>query len=226
MKMVRKKLKLVKRDNILIDKELYPRSSFNWQTSYDYSQSMMAGAKFPLITVAELRKKLYLVDGAHRLQALKTLKKDIIQVEILIGLTKKEIYLEAVKRNMVHGRQFSPYEKRRIIVNLRDMKFTVAKISEMVNIPVDKLDKFTYETITDSNTTGKPIVLKAPLKNLAVQNINEEVEELQSNLTTKSQEQLLDQVITIIEGDMLDLTNPKVKNRVAVLKKLFRKIKL
>ena len=86
----------VKLNEIVFDEELYPRSMYNWQTGYDYSQSMKVGAKFPDIILALYKGKKYLVDGKHRIEATKLLKKDSISAIVHTGWNRERIYKEAV----------------------------------------------------------------------------------------------------------------------------------
>ena len=122
--MARKIISKVKLAEIYFDEDSYPRTQPSWQTSYIYSQNMLAGSKFPPITLALLNGKKYLVDGKHRYEAHRILKKKSISAEIFTGWNKRKIYEEAVKRNVAHGQSLSPYEKRKIILKLRSMKYS------------------------------------------------------------------------------------------------------
>ena len=97
-------------EEIFFDEDLYPRTQCNWQTSYDYSQSMKTGSKFPDIVLAVFNNRKYLVDGKHRIEACKLLKIKSIKAIIYTGWNKKKIFEEAIKYNITHGRDVSHYE--------------------------------------------------------------------------------------------------------------------
>ena len=82
----------VKLNEVFFDEELYPRSKYSWQTAYDYAQSMRVGAKFPPIILALFNNKKYLVDGKHRIEALKLLKKESVKAIVHTGWSKEKIF--------------------------------------------------------------------------------------------------------------------------------------
>ena len=135
---------------IFFDETLYPRASYNWQTAYDYSQSMKIGAKFPPIIIAILNGKKYLVDGKHRTEATKMNKQKEIKAIVYSGWSKKKIFLEAVRTNIAHGKLLGPYDKRRIAVKLREMNVSQDQISEIIQIPQDKLENFVGQRLINT----------------------------------------------------------------------------
>ena len=217
--------RVLKVKDVEIIPELYPRGKTSWQTAYDYAESMKAGANFPPIAVAIYQGKFVLMDGAHRIEATKVIKGEYIEAEIFSGLTKNQIYEEAIKRNIHHGRQFSPYEKRLIVVKLKDMGYALNRISEFVQIPLGKLNDFTYGKITNSFTSGKDIVLKSSIGNMAdSENIDEDINEIQKSFNAISQENLVSQLNIILENGLLDLNNVNLVVKLKTLKKLLNKV--
>ena len=230
----------VKISEIFFDEELYPRISYNWQTGYDYSQSMLAGAKFPPITLALYKGKKYLVDGKHRLEAVKLLKKNTINAITYVGWSKEKIYKEAIKLNITHGRGLSPYEKRRIALKLMEMKCKDSEISKLIQVPQNKIKSFVGERLI-SSITGEEIdekkgveiareigraILKSGVKHFAgITLSNEDFQEIQSNqreLYMSSQANLLKQVIELLENDLLDKEDKKVMELIGKLKELLK----
>ena len=99
-------------------------------------------------------------------------------------------------------------------------------------IPIDKLEKFTYNTITSDFSTGKPVVVKSLLKNsigsgriVSIKN-GEFSEEHAKLVHSKNQESLLKELNFIFENNLLELENPKVFNEIVRLKKYLDKIKV
>lgn len=220
-----KKQNVLKINQVNIDEDLYPRNSWNWLTSHDYAQSMRAGAKFPPIVVALFKKKYYLIDGRHRIEAIKTLKEEYIQVDILTGLKYNDMYLKAVELNIGHGRALSPQEKTKIILKLKDMKLSNDKISKIVNIPIDKLQNMVSKRLTNT-ITGQPVVLKAPAKKFVGVKVQENFDNEQSSISAGSGTQALKQVITMFENEMFDYDNVEVMHLIARMRNLVNAVPL
>lgn len=210
------KTKLLKIEEIKIDEKLYPRIKYSWQTAYDYAESMKSGARFPPVTVALCKGNYYLVDGRHRIEAYKTNKKKEVYAEILGNKTEKEIYLEAVKRNIAHGRQFSIQERVGVIKRLKDMHYDLGKIAEIVNIPLDKVKQFLVTKITN-NISGEPIILKAPLEHFAGVTVQDNFDSIQNKMIGHSQVELLDELISLLENKLIDTTDMQVLKKLEKL---------
>ena len=165
------KQKLLNIKSIKIDPELYVRNQVNWITTIRYASAMTTGSLFPPITVTKDGRKYILIDGAHRIAAMKMNKEQHIQAEVLENLSKKEIFIESIKRNNAHGLQFSAQEQAKTILKLKAMKVTKEEISELVRIPMDRIEPFMAKRmmrIVGSRGGEKGIeVLKKELKHLA-----------------------------------------------------------
>lgn len=224
--MARKINKRVEIQNVHFSEDLYPRVQYSWQTAYDYSQSMKTGAKFPPIVLALYKNKLFLVDGKHRLEAMKLLKKELIEAEVYTGWSMRKIFEEAITRNIAHGRVLSPFEKRRIALKLREMKYNPKSICKLIQIPAQKLDEFVGQRLVNA-ITGETIV-KSPLKHLAGSSVSREqktfIEESSKEIYSKSQISMLDEIIELLENGLMDLTDDKVVERLETIKTLLKQI--
>lgn len=223
-------------EDITIDNDLYPRIGTFWQTIYKYSQNMIAGAKFPDIILAKYKGKNILVDGRHRMEATKSVKKSKINAEIHFGWDRKRIFEEAIKRNVSHGLTLSPYELRKLVLKLRIMKFKDSDISRLVKVPLPKLERFVAQRAV-SSITGKPlgegniteqIILKAPLRHLAGEEYSaaqiQIIQQSQDMLSAKNQINLLGQVVMLMENNLIDSGNEKIQDLIEKMKVLIIKI--
>jgi len=230
----------VKLEEIYFDEDLYPRSQYSWQTAYDYSESMKAGAKFPEIILALYKGRKYLVDGKHRFEAYKLLKLKSINAIVHTGWNREKIYKEAVKANIQHGRSLSPYEKRLIAVKLMEMKCNSSEISKLICVPQDKLESFVGNRLVNS-ITGEPMtsdsvektakeigqaILKSGVKQFAGQVLTrkdfDSVQETQKSFNMVSQQDLFKQVLFILEKDLLDKEDKKVMKYLEKIKQLLK----
>lgn len=229
--MGRRIIKNVALSDVVFDKELYPRTQAYWLTSFDYSNSIKAGAKFPPITLALNNGKLILVDGKHRLDAFKLCKKKIIPSEIFTGWDRKKIFVESIKRNIAHGRILSPYEKRLCILKLRVMNITNKDVSKIIQIPQEKIENFIGQRLI-SSTTGEEFeleIVKSGIKHLAGKSYNvietQRISGVQKNLSIGNQLDLFNQLIYLLEGGLVDLEDNKIQQSINKLLKLIRPLK-
>jgi len=202
------KVQVFRIDELILDSKLYPRMKVGFLTAYQYSQAMKAGAVFPPILVGLYKGKKYVVDGWHRIEAKKLLGEDYIQ-----GIAKKydswkEMFVEAVKLNSKHGRPLSVQEKAKIIHRLSEMGFKPEEISEIVHVPVDRIERFKARVIIGPN--GQPIYLKSTLVKANVSE-TEALSVDQDKLVGASVESLMEQLIELLEADVVPMDDDKVK---------------
>ena len=211
--------KIIEIEKAICDKEMYPRNLVDWMTSYRYAKAMQSGSKFPPITVASsLFGKLIVIDGFHRLEAYKKNKETHIEVEVLKGLNKQQIFIESVKRNIGHGRQFNSQERTRIILTLEKWKLSQEVISEIIRIPTNDLQPFVAKRITRITETQEEIPLKSIIRNLSKTDINEEPE--QDSLTNRNQLQVLNVLIILLKNKYIDIDSKIVMEKLNEIKKL------
>ncbi|KKM75452.1 hypothetical protein LCGC14_1390050 [marine sediment metagenome] len=229
--MERRIVKDVLLKDVVFDEEVYPRTNVYWLTSFDYSNSLKAGAKFPPITLALHNKKLILVDGKHRIDAFKICKEKTIPAEIYTGWDRKKIFIESIKRNIAHGRVLSPYEKRLCIMKLREMKINSADVSEIIQIPQKKLEHFVGQRLI-SSTTGEKLdveVVKSGLKQLAGRSYEKSeiqmISGVQKGLSIGDQFSLFKQMIYLLEGGLVDLEDKRIQESVNKLFKLIKPLR-
>jgi len=81
-----------------------------------YMEKYESGTSKP-ISVKEIDRQHYiLIDGHHRIEALKRLKRRKIEADVL-DITDKELYSRAVEKNVEHGVSLTKDEEKEIIVN-------------------------------------------------------------------------------------------------------------
>lgn len=218
------KQKLLEIKQITIDESVYPRIHIDWVTTSRYYNALKSGAVFPPITVAEINRKYILVDGGHRLKAHKDNGETHIQTEVLNGLDMKGIYLEAVKRNSEHGRQFSTQEVTKICITLKAWNMSQEEISQIVRIPADKIEPFVAKRMVSIISTGQEIPLKSSLQNLSDMNIQEPIN--QTNVAGIKQVHLLVTLINLLENKWINLDDKIVVRKLKKLKQLLENYEL
>jgi hypothetical protein len=201
--------------------ELYPRSKVSWLTAYDYSQKMKAGEVFPPVVVAYYNNEYILVDGWHRIEALKILGEKYVRAQIIKPKDEKEIYIQAVKLNLRHGRPLSPYEKALIVKKLEGFNFTKEQISDILKIPLDSLERFVAERVKRVSI-GKEVVVKKVLSNVELPPDFDT--SIQENLSARNQIKLLDELTILLENNLIEIDNEQVKDRLIKVYSLIQDI--
>lgn len=147
---------------IVIDENLYPRkepSSFNVTRLV---QALLSGAKLPPIVIESSTKRL--VDGRTRYLAHERLEIASIDVTKKTYATDADLFADAVRLNIVHGEPLDSYCIQNAIIRLEDFGYSKEKISEVVRLPVDRIEKI--ERGFASNHSGKPVAIKGGLSHL------------------------------------------------------------
>ena len=222
------KLMDVRISKIVVDKEIYPRDSYDPQVAKEYSNAMVAQAKFPSIVLAWINNKYYLVDGNHRIEAYKLLNQTEIRARVVMGWNKRKAFEEAIKMNVTHGKSLSSHEKRLVALKLQRLKYKQQQISELIRVPMDDLNQFIEQKLINT-ITNEPIRVERtilPTKQLPEIKKSEnwftveESENEEEGLPYLLQISLLTRLIKIIELGELDMKNNKVKSLIEKLKDL------
>ena len=187
--------KLFKLDELVFDKELYPRIKIDWFTAYSYARMMKAGAVFPPILVGLYKGKYYVVDGWHRVEAYKRNKEEYIQGTVKKYEDYKTMFLDAIKHNIGHGRQLNIQEKLRLVDKLKEMKFELHQISEIVRMPIEDIKKILPRKIIRPNGT---VVY---LKKLSAESKVDVSKVDQDSFSGRTVKHLVKQLIEVLKAD-------------------------
>ncbi len=203
---VRTKQRLMKISEVKIDDKLYPRTHVDFITGARYYNALKSGANFPPITVAKRDGKFILIDGAHRLKAHEQCGETHIQAQVFEGLSDKQIYIEAIKANVTHGRQFGTNEITQIAITLQDWNMSLDEISTIIRIPADKISPFVAKRMTRISETGHEFALKKPLQVLAQAEVSEKdnIEETQQKLSGVAQIRIVDTLNTLLKHNWIE----------------------
>lgn len=190
---------LVKIEKIKCDEEIYPRLKVGWLTAFMYAQAMRAKSIFPPILLGTFKQELYLVDGWHRVEAHRILGEKYIRAAIKPYESKRDMFIDAVKLNVTHGRPISPHEKVRIIDKLEAFGFQPQEISELVLVPMDKISVFTSRIIT--NPDGSKVYLKS----IVAKTGKVESDVYQNILSVRNIGYLLSQLLELLRADLISV---------------------
>jgi ParB-like chromosome segregation protein Spo0J len=147
---------------IVIDDAIYPRKEISEFGVTRLIQALLTGAKLPPIIVEA--STLRLVDGRHRLLAHQRLDIKQIEVKEKTYATDADLFADAVRLNTGHGEPLDSYSIKNAIIKLEDYGYSKEKISEVVRLPVARIEKM--ERGFAVNEAGKPLAVKGGLSHL------------------------------------------------------------
>jgi len=147
----------VKRDTLVRDMNLYPRTHVDSTHITGMVLAMKTGAQLPPIKVDRKTKKI--IDGFHRDGAHERLGLEVIDVEWVNCKNEQELYALAVEANASHGRPFSPFERARITQRAEELGFTLERVSQILKVPIESLH-VQKKTVFAQDEQGQSLPLK------------------------------------------------------------------
>lgn len=99
--------------DIALRQDWQVRQQLNEQRIWDYVTSYANGAAFPPVQLANINGAFVLVDGWHRLAALKKLGQETVEA-FTVATTEEEGRWEAAKANTTHGLSLKRSERRNV----------------------------------------------------------------------------------------------------------------
>jgi hypothetical protein len=154
--MIRQKPLKIK--EIEISEKLYPRKELNEKLVREYVDCMQRGDIFPNLYVAYFKKRYYLIDGRHRLEALELLGDKFATCDVKDNFAKfDDIYLASVRANLKHGLRYTKLDRIKIALKLKELRFEIEDISKLVKIDIKELEKLGYYKATKVSFGGKSV---------------------------------------------------------------------
>jgi hypothetical protein len=128
---------------LTVDMTLYPRLHIDKHRVDLYAKAMQGGVKFPAIAVAKVEGKPgVVIDGVHRFEAHKLLKRGSVEVDDLGEMSRAQAFAEAVRLNAKHGKPLTKHDRLAAYKRLISEGFEVEKAAEIVSIPSAEIKKW------------------------------------------------------------------------------------
>jgi transposase-like protein len=107
--------KTVPIEEVILDERCQARAEVSHETVTEYADAYRSGAKLPPVDVFVVLGKLYLVDGFHRLAALRVADESFARVRIVGQGDINDAIWHATSVNAAHGLRRSNADKRRAV---------------------------------------------------------------------------------------------------------------
>lgn len=172
----------MKLKDITLNKQTQSRVAINQDVVTEYADEMLAGTKFPPITVFTDGIDTYLVDGYHRYYAYKKAGITDVEVDVKKGSLRAAI-LYAVGVNGSHGLRRTSEDKRKAVMTMLDdlewsewtdttiakhcnvSSMTVGRIRKSLNLEKDEkkfINKHGQESTINVTNLGRPAIEPPP----------------------------------------------------------------
>ena len=209
-------MKKLKIEEIVLDFNLYPRTEISETHARRIADVLEAGKELPPIVVQ--KRTLRVIDGFHRVRAHRLLKLEEISCDI-IDCNDVEAYKKAVELNSAHGRPFTPYDYRRIVLKFDELGISRDQVVDILNIKIDKIKdiKLSYGI----SSKGKPIALKRTINFMKGKKLTKRQEEANERLGGMSALFWVNQLIELLESDLWQPENEELNLRMNKLTKLW-----
>lgn len=102
---------LIDLEDIIRDGTLQVRDKVDQKTVKKYAEEMGHGQVFPPIKLGRIEGRLFLIDGWHRLAAMR-MNGATEEPMLVATMTRQQAHWEAAKPNLTHGLPLKPREKR------------------------------------------------------------------------------------------------------------------
>jgi len=195
---------------LLLDYELYPRDRIEPYNVNQMVEALSAGLELPPVVID--RKSKRVVDGFHRVRAYQKLYglDAKIPAEARDYKDDAEMFSDAVRLNVSHGRQLSAYDRARCIAKAESLKLELEVISSMLNMTPQRIAEMKSQRFATYKMA--PLVLKRTTAHLAGKELTDD--EVGYNVRAGGMHQTfyINQVIAMLEADTVNWENPKVAN--------------
>lgn len=223
--------KILKISDIIVEDKYYPRVEPSESLIKEYAKLIEKGTLFPPIQVALFKKKYYLVDGNHRLNALASLGEDYVNCEVRTNFpSMDDIYIASIKANLKHGRRLTQRDKEKIALTMKEMQFKVEDIAAMTGISVKIVEKGAVKqrkanalkqmfSVPASNKSA--VITEKIKKTESIKLIDEETEkEIEANRIINE----LASINDFFADTTFDLKNADIAKELLMLSKTLKKI--
>ena len=221
---------------LILDFNLYPRLQVDSQHAGYMVESLRAGLELPPVIVDE--KSLRVIDGFHRITAIKRFNKEKGMVSVILKkyASEGDMFVDAMLYNGTHGRTLTQYDRTHCIIRAEELKLDMSIIAGALSMSIDKIKELREHRVgvfvpasPMNKKTGKivrvksksfPIQLKRTIEHKAGQVLTEVQIEANEKLSGMDQSFYVNQLITLIESDLLNRESERLMERLECLYEL------
>jgi hypothetical protein len=152
--------------DLVLDYEIYPRQTVDATHVSHLCQAIASGTEIPPIIICKKTNRV--IDGFHRIMAIKKLYGEDADVEVVKKQYKNEAHtlLDAIKYNADHGRKLDRCDRIRCVHLAKQMKLSVSAIGEVLHMKREALEALVVDRTAFNTKAGLTIALKPSVSHL------------------------------------------------------------
>ncbi len=208
-------MKKMKAVEIILDFDLYPRNNLDAFNIRSMVDALSAGTELPPPIIDGKSKRC--TDGFHRVRAHLRFGGNDAEIFIIEKDYKDDaaMFLDAIKYNASHGARLDKADQVHCVIVAERLKIDPDAVAGALHIPAEKLGKLTNDRIA---TFGKlQIPLKRTNRHMAGKRLSKKQRAANDRSSGMAQQFYVNQIIDLIESDLLETSDPKLMERLAVL---------
>jgi hypothetical protein len=206
---------------LILDFGLYPRNDLDPVNIRGLVEALESEIEIPPIVID--RKSKRVVDGFHRVRAYLQFGGDEVEIPVVEKNYKDDaaMFLDAMRYNASHGAKLDTADRVHCTIIAERLHIPAESVAGALHISVDKVGELSGRIATCG---GQPIALTRTLSHMAGKRLTKAQREANERSSGMNPQFYVNQVIDLLENDLLDRSNPKLMDRLAVLGKLLRKV--
>jgi hypothetical protein len=220
-------MKKVEVAKLILDFTLYPRCQVDSQHVSYMCESLKAGVELPPVVIDEASFRV--IDGFHRVTAVKRFSGDTGKVTVIFKKysSEQEMFSDAMRYNASHGRSLTQYDRSHCIIRAEELNIDEETLAKCLNVTVDKIGELRRTRIGELKTSTKAkknarfkrqiIPLKRTIEHMAGLELTQSQVNANEKLGGMNQQFYINQLISLIENDLLNMSDERLMKRLEVL---------
>lgn len=198
----------VKASKLVMDYELYPRERIDDFHVKQMVEALRAEVEFPPLLAC--KKTLRIVDGFHRTRAHQRYFGVDVELDVYLKTynSELEIFQEAMRLNVGHGRSLTIYDKARCITKAESLGMEPDQIATALAMTPQRLSEMRRTRFASHDM--QPVALKRTTAHFAGSILTEEQIEYNTKAGGLQQSFYVNQVVAMLEAESVDTGNEKL----------------
>lgn len=206
-------MRKIKAAELVLDYDLYPRTSLDAQNVRNIADAYASGAELPPIIID--RKSKRVTDGFHRVKAKLRVDGPDAEIDVIEKTYKDDaaMFLDAMRYNAGHGAKLDSCDRAHCVIIAARLSIPDKAVAGVLHMPLGKVGDLRIDR-TATNAAGLTIPIKRTIgKQFHGRQLNERQVQANDRLSGMSQVFYVNQLIELFEAELLDTDDEQLMER-------------